>query len=116
MRDMLRVLGVPDAAMRHEGRSRNTLENARFSRDLVQQVGARRVLLVTSSLHMPRALATFRAAGFRAVPAPTDVEVVDRAKPTPLRWLPDAEALEGGTRALKEYLGIAVYWLRGWWR
>ena len=32
----------------------------------------------------------------------------------PLRWLPDAEALHDSTRALKEYLGLAVYRLRGW--
>ena len=61
MAEVLRALGVPASAMRLEGRSRNTLENAVLSLALVRQVGARRVLLVTSALHMPRALAVFQA-------------------------------------------------------
>ena len=63
---------------------------------------------------MPRALATFRAAGVKAVPSPTDYEVVDKQQTTIMDFLPDAEALEGTTRAMKEYLGYAVYWMRGW--
>ena len=42
--------------------------------------------------------------------------IVDRQQSTLLRWLPDAEALADGTRALKEYLGSMVYRLRGWIR
>lgn len=116
MAGLLGEWGVPATAIVLEPNSRTTYENALFSKTLLQARGIDTILLVTSALHMPRALATFQAAGFRAVPAPTDVEVVDRVKPTSLRWLPDAEALEGGTRALKEYLGMGVYWLRGWWR
>ncbi len=47
-------------------------------------------------------------------PAPTDFEVVEREARTVLDWLPDAEALAGTTRALKEYLGFFVYQVRGW--
>ena len=43
MRQMLRVLAVPDSAMRLEGRSRNTRENAGYSVAMVREVGARRV-------------------------------------------------------------------------
>jgi uncharacterized SAM-binding protein YcdF (DUF218 family) len=60
MAEVLRALGVPASAMRLEGRSRNTLENAVLSLALVRQVGARRVLLVTSALHMPRRSPCFR--------------------------------------------------------
>jgi uncharacterized SAM-binding protein YcdF (DUF218 family) len=57
------------------------------------------------------------------IPAPTDyfvVQPVDRARAPGQPWLfifnflPDAESLALSTRALKEYFGIAVYWLRGW--
>ncbi len=68
---------------------------------------------MTSALHMLRALAAFRAAGVDAVPAATDFEVMPRPDNL-LRWLPDAQALADSTRALKEYLGMAVYWWRGW--
>ena len=53
--EMLGVLGVPREAIRMEGQSRNTRENAVNSLPLVQSLGARRVLLVTSAVHMPRA-------------------------------------------------------------
>jgi uncharacterized SAM-binding protein YcdF (DUF218 family) len=113
MQEFLLDLGVPAAAILLERRSRNTRENAVFTAQLLQAQGIARVLLVTSALHMPRALAAFHAAGIDAIAAPTDFEVVPAAK-NPLRWLPDADALEQNTRALKEYLGYWVYRWRGW--
>jgi uncharacterized SAM-binding protein YcdF (DUF218 family) len=106
-------LGVPPDAILLEGRSRNTRENALFTAEILRAEGMGRVLLVTSALHMARALATFRAAGIDAVPAATDFEVMP--EPTHfIRWLPDAEALSDSTRALKEYVGWWVYRWRGW--
>jgi uncharacterized SAM-binding protein YcdF (DUF218 family) len=116
MADLLMEWGVPAAAILVESDSRTTYENALFSKVLLQARGIDSVLLVTSALHMPRALATFRSMGIQAVPAPTDIEIVDRQQSTLLRWLPDAEALADGTRAFKEYLGSMVYRLRGWIR
>ena len=69
---------------------------------------------MTSALHMYRALATFRSAGVRAIPSATDFEGVGEGRQTVLDWLPNAAALERTTRALKEYLGILAYALRGW--
>ena len=120
--EVLRALGVPAGALRLEGRSRNTRENAAFSRPMVRQVGARRVLLVTSALHMPRALRVFRLAwagtGVEVVPAVTDVEA---CRPQGLQWwhfVPDARALAGTSRAWKEHLGLVELSLReqGWLR
>jgi uncharacterized SAM-binding protein YcdF (DUF218 family) len=69
---------------------------------------------VTSALHMRRALATFRSAGIEAVPVTADIETVDTGDRSLLRWMPSAEALEGSTRAIKEYAGFLVYRWRGW--
>ena len=113
MAELLRAWGVPDEAILLEMESRNTYENALHSKRLLQTNGLKQVLLVTSALHMPRALALFRASGIDAVPAPTDFEVVDRGDRTLMSWLPDAAALEGSTRAIKEYLGLGVYWIQG---
>jgi len=66
--------------------------------------GVRRILLVTSALHMPRALALFRATDLEVIPAPTDFEIHSSSNAHPLRWLPDAQALADGSRAFKEYL------------
>ncbi|SCZ67211.1 YdcF family protein [Thiohalomonas denitrificans] len=109
----LRALGVPDRAMLLENASRTTYENAVLSAQLLEKRNIGRVLLVTSALHMTRAAATFRSAGVDLVPAPADFEVIPEPNHL-LRWLPDAEALSDSTRALKEYLGLAVYRWRGW--
>jgi uncharacterized SAM-binding protein YcdF (DUF218 family) len=113
MRQLLTDLGVPPDAVQIEEHSRSTYENARHTAQLLEQQKLQQVLLVTSALHLPRALATFRAAGINALPAPTDFEVMPQP-PHLLRWLPDAQALADSTRALKEYLGLWVYRWRGW--
>ena len=109
--EMLGVLGVPREAIRMEGLSRNTRENAVNSLPLVQSVGARRVLLVTSALHMPRALNTFAKAwagsGIELIPATTDVEP-ETPRFLLKRWIPDASALEFATRTIKEYAGAVA--------
>ena len=64
MAEVLEFLGVPRAAILQEPRSRNTYENAIETRRLLAAEGIDRVLLVTSALHMPRAVALFRGAGF----------------------------------------------------
>ncbi|WP_295384903.1 YdcF family protein [uncultured Thiodictyon sp.] len=112
-RALLVDLGVPEQAVLLEGRSRNTREDALYSADAIRARGFQRVLLVTSALHMPRALECFRAVGIEAIAAPTDFEVMPEP-PSLLRWLPDAEALAASTHALKEYLGLWMYRWRGW--
>ena len=51
--------GVPKSAIQIEGKSRTTFENAKFSIPLLRQMGAHRVIIVTSWYHSRRALATF---------------------------------------------------------
>lgn len=104
MRSVLRDLGVPDAAIRLEDASVNTAGNAGRTAELLKVQGVERVLLVTSALHMPRARAAFEHAGLMVDPAPTDFEVI----PMPLelrQFLPDASALNGSARAMKEIVG-----------
>lgn len=117
MRSMLLTLGVPAAAIRMEGLSRSTAENARQSLGLIRAVGAKRVLLVTSAMHMPRALRIFEAelsgSGVTLLPASTDVKALPDSLHPLGRWLPDADSLRTSTAALKEYLGLAVMELRG---
>jgi uncharacterized SAM-binding protein YcdF (DUF218 family) len=110
----LEDLGVAPDHVLLEGRSGTTRGNALETRELLRQRGIKRVLLVTSALHMRRAVTAFRAVGIDVVPVATDHEVVVRASTPALEYIPDAGALEGGSRAFKEYLGLFVYWLRGW--
>jgi uncharacterized SAM-binding protein YcdF (DUF218 family) len=109
--EMLVVLGVPAQAIRLDAQSRNTRENASNSRQILDELGARRVLLVTSAQHMPRAMKTFAKVWANSdnllIPAPTDVEVTDR-RFSPVSWIPSPSALVTVTKALKEYAGTAV--------
>jgi uncharacterized SAM-binding protein YcdF (DUF218 family) len=123
MRDLLVALGVPEADIVLEERSRNTYENALYVREIADEQGFNRILLVTSALHMPRSAAIFERQGFEVIPAPADFLATwgEEGRTTDvgwvgwlLRWIPNSERLDFSTRALREYIGIFVYWLRGW--
>ncbi|MGB3312028.1 MAG: YdcF family protein [Nodosilinea sp.] len=122
MAELAAALGVPNRAMLMEPDSLNTFENATYTQVLLADRGIKRILLVTSAMHMPRALAIFRKQGFEAIPAPTDFHVApdpqDSGQNTwqgrALNLMPQTENLHYLTRALKEYLGIGIYWLKGW--
>lgn len=113
---ILQEWGVDKNAILTELNSRNTYENAVETAKLLQKRQLGTVLLVTSAMHMPRALATFRSAGIDAIASPTDYRVAQYQQPLILKWLPSAGALCGTTNSLKEYLGTAVYRWRGWIR
>lgn len=106
MRGLLTDLGVPDTALLLEEHSRNTQQNAQFTADLLRQRDLSRILLVTSAVHMPRAVPLFEGQGFTVIPATTDHEA--RQHFSSMDWLPDASALDGSARAIKELVGRYV--------
>lgn len=123
MAQLLGIMGVPQDAIWLEPHSRNTYENAVETKKLLDPQGIRRIILVTSALHMPRSQAIFAKQEFDVIPAPTDYHVTQAEwdyywTPDPsiqaFNLFPSAEALDLTVRALKEYLGMAVYRLRGW--
>ena len=69
---LLETLGVAPGRVVAEDKSRNTVENARFSRELAQPKPGERWLLVTSAYHLPRAVGVFRKAGFPVEAYPVD--------------------------------------------
>ncbi len=77
MAEMLESMGVPRSAILLEEASRNTWENATGVQTILDEEGLESVLLVTSAMHMPRALAIFRNLGIAATPAPTDYLVTE---------------------------------------
>jgi uncharacterized SAM-binding protein YcdF (DUF218 family) len=111
---LLEEWGVPEEAIIVEDSSRNTFENAVKSKLLWDAHQFRSGLLVTSASHMPRALAVFHRAGFAVEPAATDFRVRPYLMDGILALLPDARALENSTVAIKEWIGLGVYQLRGW--
>jgi uncharacterized SAM-binding protein YcdF (DUF218 family) len=105
-------LGLPSNRIAIENQSRNTFENAVYTKRVVAPKPGERWLLVTSAMHMPRAVGVFRQIGFPIVPYPVDYQTTGRL--TLLR-IPFAPA--GGIRltdaAVHEWLGLCVYWMSG---
>jgi uncharacterized SAM-binding protein YcdF (DUF218 family) len=121
MAQLALALGVPESDIVIEPDSLNTRQNAVNVQAILNERELQRVLLVTSALHMPRALAVFQKLGVDAIPAPTDFHVTMASSPgqdtlagTLLGLIPNAENIDNFTRSLKEYIGTAVYRLRGW--
>jgi len=93
-----------------ERRSRNTLENARYSREILDAEGIRTIYLVTQAWHMSRARLAFEHFGFTVIPAATGYS---RSTPlTVLDFVPSADALLTNSRSFHEVIGIGWYHLR----
>ncbi len=93
-----------------EDASDNTLKNARYSHQLLQQAGIKRIYLVTHAWHIPRAARAFQAAGFEVVPAPTGFTT--RYRTDLLSFLPRAEGLRDSRIFLQELIGLLWYRLK----
>ena len=105
-------LGVPRDRITLETQSRNTAENAAFTRRLIAPKPGEHWLLVTSALQMPRAIGAFRQAGFPVEAYPVDYQTDGWED---LWELPGS--LMGGIRgldiAVHEWLGLLAYWITG---
>lgn len=105
-------LGVSPERITLEDKSRNTYENALFTRDLVAPLPGERWLLVTSAYHMPRAYSLFRAAGFPVTAFPVDYRSeAHYGQMRPMREI--AVGLHYFDVATREWIGLAAYWLTG---
>lgn len=114
MANALEQKGIPRQALVVEVASFTTYENARYTRHTLDERHINRVLLVTSALHMPRAMAAFRKQGITAIAAPSSPQIVVPKDPDFSFWQPSARALSASRSIIKEYAGLLVYWLRGW--
>ncbi|ODT07916.1 MAG: hypothetical protein ABS58_05025 [Mesorhizobium sp. SCN 65-20] len=109
---LLGELGVARDRMVLENRSRNTYENAVFSKELVQPKPGETWLLVTSAFHMPRSMALFSKAGFTVVPWPVDYRTSGQEGVGLFTDNP-ADSLQNTTMAMREWIGLLAYWLSG---
>jgi uncharacterized SAM-binding protein YcdF (DUF218 family) len=95
-----------------EKRSRNTFENAVYSKELIKPNSNERWLLVTAALHMPRAIGCFRRVGFKVEAYPTQYTTTERTYLKTAFGL-GSRALSVLDGAMKEWIGLFVYWLTG---
>ena len=106
--------GVPESAIIEENHSLTTHQNAFYTAQILRKHGINRFLLVTSALHMPRAMASFHGQGLAPIAAGSPPQIVVPSEPDFSFWLPDLGTLNASRSIVKEYLGMLVYWIRGW--
>jgi len=105
MADWMRCYGIPSEDIRLETASRSTRENALYTRDLLNRMGGRKVLL-TSDYHMFRARHVFAKAGINVLPLPIP-DALKRTSSFVSRWPVFCDLCA-------ETAKIGYYWLRGW--
>jgi uncharacterized SAM-binding protein YcdF (DUF218 family) len=105
-------LGVPEERMMFEAKSRNTWENALFTRDLVKPKPGETWLLVTSAWHMARSVGIFQHLGFDVIPYPVAYRTFGDARDflRPTRVFDKVIMLDYGVR---EWVGLLAYRLAG---
>ncbi len=121
MASLAEVMGVPKSAILQDTNSLNTHQNAVEVGKILESQGIKGpVLLVTSAMHTPRSLLVFQRQGINVIAAPTDFLITENPveesswQGNLLNLLPNAYSLQQSTKALKEYIGLVVYRLRGW--
>ena len=104
-------LGGDPARVYIEPRPRTTSEDASYTAALLKPKSSEKWMLVTSALHMPRAVGCFRVAGFQVEPYAVEFRTV-RSHPF-ARFVPGSEALSHLDAAAKEWVGLIAYRLMG---
>ncbi|MGL5891120.1 MAG: YdcF family protein [Bacteroidia bacterium] len=106
--------GLNDSNIVFENKSRNTHENAAFTKPLLGS-GNGRYLLVTSAFHMRRSVACFAHEGIKVVPYSAD-----RYSGGPPRYqldyllLPESDVMQGWNQLMHEWVGCISYSISGY--
>lgn len=114
MANALHDQGIPERAVIIESESLTTRQNALYTARELRERNIHTVLVVTSALHMPRAMAAFRKQGFDPIAAPSPPQIVVPDDPAFSFWQPNWRTLQASRSIIKEYVGMLVYWVRGW--
>jgi uncharacterized SAM-binding protein YcdF (DUF218 family) len=111
MRDALERVGIAADRIVLESQSTDTHQHALNLAAVLDSHGIHRFVLVSSAVHLPRAVAAFRARGYQfSVSAPA----AELRYPASYRLWPRLQDLDLTQSALNEYFGLLYYWARGW--
>jgi len=106
---LFREQGFDVSRVLFERESRNTYENAIYSKKLAKPGNDEYWLLITSAWHMPRSLGSFCKIGWRITAWPVDHETSPNGLSTPNLGL--SENLQLLHTAVHEWAGLLVYYL-----
>ncbi|MDX5346189.1 MAG: YdcF family protein [Hymenobacteraceae bacterium] len=115
LKKILLMAAVPEEDILIEDRSRNTRENALFTKELLQQhPELQKLLVVTSAFHMRRAAGCFEKVGVEADYFSTDFYTRDRSFTPDALLAPDVNALHEWQKLFHEIAGYVMYKLMGY--
>jgi uncharacterized SAM-binding protein YcdF (DUF218 family) len=114
LKNELMAAGVAAKDILIENNSRNTYENAVFSKKILDSLQLQGpFILITSAIHMPRSVKVFRKTGMTIIPFPCDYRGIENYYSLKQILIPDLHVLKEWTYLLKEIIGIKVYELTG---
>ncbi|MEN9686208.1 MAG: hypothetical protein RLZZ28_1994 [Bacteroidota bacterium] len=114
LREQFMANGVRDSDIIIEKASRNTYENAFYSKKITDSLKlAPPYVLITSAIHMKRSVSTFQKQGFDCIPYSCDFEVVPKKNTIEYTLLPDITLLGQWGYFIKEVVGLYAYKLTG---
>ncbi|OWP63267.1 hypothetical protein CDA63_09580 [Hymenobacter amundsenii] len=115
LRILLRLAGVPKQDILLETRSRNTRENALYTKELLaRHPDIRRTVLITSAFHLRRAEACFAKVGLHPASFPAGYFSINHRYTPAFLLLPSEEPLRLWGILLHEMAGYAVYKVLGY--
>lgn len=112
VRAFLTEIGFDANRIIYETQSRNTLQNAVFTYQLVRPKPDEQWILVTQAISMPRAVAVFRHAGWNVIPAPAGYMTASQSP-----GFISVNILGGmqlAAVAIHEWVGLIAYRLMGY--
>jgi len=106
-------LGIDTEKIIFECNSRNTYENALYSKALVNPVAGQNWVLVTTAWHMPRSVGVFRKAGWEVIPYPVDYSTYP-GEAFSISFCPSlTDRLSLLSQGIKAWVGLTAYYLTG---
>ena len=116
LKNYLLKIGFADSSIIIEKESRNTRENALFTKKLIDSLDIKgKYLFVTSAFHMKRSIGTFNKIGLKNIrPFCTDRISGPRKFEFDHLFIPNSYALDKFTLLIHEIVGYNVYWLSGY--
>lgn len=106
--------GIPESQILMESISRNTYENAVQTQRLIQEHGLSQIILVTTAIHLPRAMACFHKLGIEPIAYPVDFQLAPEKEYRLSNLLPELGAIQRSSAILHEYIGLLAYKLAGY--
>ncbi|ULQ52945.1 YdcF family protein [Flavihumibacter fluvii] len=105
--------GIPADHILVDAKSRNTHENALFSKAIYDSMHfSQKAILVTSAIHMPRCQLEFTKAGLPTIAMPCDYDVLQEKNHFLSQVWPDLSLTQKWTPLLKEWIGYVLVKMR----